>query len=367
MYRVTTVLFAVLMMTRTAAAQVEPLVHVCTWFDAGERTWRQVSTIPSRSGGLGIGYESADPAIITAQAVEMHQYGMKPLLSWWGAGATYGGDGYLNVWRSVVTGLPAAILYEGGSLLRQDEDGWWTVDSEFNTRRLREDLTHLYTTYWSVQPEQWYRRHGKFVVYLWPAHAMRGDLKTVLDGLPFRDRLYVVGTVYDSLRSPSEELLPMLRGLDAVTGYGFYSKPLMSEYPPDPMTGRVPLTDDLIVRYRHATHLWHEFLTTRLPGVEIILPLELAFDDTNVIPRRNNPTYEATPEQAIKLIADMRQMIDHFWVHCGNVAPIITYVSYNEHFEGTSLEPSDRYGDLWLRLVTEHLMRSPLPSSTCGR
>lgn len=355
------------LLASVANAQTDVLAHVCTWFDAGERTWRQVSTIPSRSGGRGIGYDSADPGIIAAQAAELRQYRITPLLSWWGAGSAYGGDGYLNVWNSVVSDLPAAILYEGGGLLHQDNDEWWTVDTAYNTRRMHEDLTHLYTTYWSVHPERWYRRNGKFVVYLWPSHAMRGDLKTVLDQLPFRDRLYVVGTVYDSLRPPTEEMMPMLRGLDAVTGYGFYSKPLMLEYQPDPVTGRVPLSDDLIQRYRHSVHQWHEFLAARLPGVEIILPLELAFDDTNVIPRRGNPTYEATPEQALKLIVDMRQMIDHFWVTCGRVAPVITFVSYNEHFEGTSLEPNDRYGDLWLRMVSESFPFSVLPRTSCPR
>jgi hypothetical protein len=343
------------------------LAHVCTWFDADYRTWRQVSTIPMRSGGLGIGYDSSDPVIIASQAAELRQYGMTPLLSWWGAGAQYGGDRYLNVWNSVVTGLPAAILYEGGGLLHRDDDGWWTVDTVYNTRRIHEDLTHLYSTYWSVHPERWYQREGKFVVYLWPAHAMRGDLKAVLDQLPFRDRLYVVGTVYDSLRLPTEELMPMLRGMDAVTGYGFYSKPLMLEYQPDPVTGRVPLTDELIARYRHTSLCWQEFLAARLPDLELILPLEFAFDDTNVIPRRGNPTYEATPEQALKLIAEIRQMIGHFRVTCGAVAPVITYVSYNEHFEGTSLEPNDRYGDRWLQMVSQSFAFGTLLPSLCQR
>jgi hypothetical protein len=193
---------------------------------------------------------------------------------------------------------------------------------------------------------------------------MRGDLKAVLDRLPFRDELYVAGTVFDTIRPPLDEYLPMVAGLDAVTGYGFYSKPLMLEYPPDPVTGRVPLTDDLIARYRHASLLWQEFLAAKAPGVELILPLELAFDDTNV-PGRENPTYEASPEQALKLFAEMRQMIDHFWVHCGNIVPVITVVSYSEHFEGTAMEPNNRYGDQWLEMVSRSFAFSALPPSFC--
>ena len=56
--------------------------------------------------------------------------------------------------------------------------------------------------------------------------------------MPFRDRLLIVGTSFDGLRLPDDAMLPMLAGMDAVTGYGFYSRPLMTEYggilDPDP-------------------------------------------------------------------------------------------------------------------------------------
>src|SRR5512147_2043054 len=84
-----------------AIAQVEPLAHVCTWLDTGNDSWSQTSTIPWRSEGLSIGYNAASPVIITQQAAEMRQYGIKPLLSWWGRDAPRGGDGYLDAYRTV--------------------------------------------------------------------------------------------------------------------------------------------------------------------------------------------------------------------------------------------------------------------------
>lgn len=350
---------AIAVLPASVFAQVDALAHVCTWLSTGNDTWKQVSTIPWRSEGLGIGYDANSRAIIAQQAAEMRQNGIKPLLSWWGTDAPLGGDGYLDVWRTVATYLPAAILYEGTGLLRQERDGRWYIDAPDNAQKLRDDLTHLYTKYWSAAPERWYQRHGKFVIYLWPAHGMRGDLKSVLDALPFREKLYVVGTEFDALKLPSDVRMPILAGLDAVTGYGFYGTKLMPEY-----DGK--LTDELIARYRFAALSWQEYLAAKLPGTELILPLQLAFDDRNV-PGRDNPVYEATPEQAAKLFGEMRQMIGHFKVHCGNVPPVITVASYSEHFEGTALEPNNKFGSLWLEMLAKHMTQVKLPSSQCVR
>lgn len=344
-----------------APPHAQALAHVCTWHakEPGVDSWHEAATIPWRSAGVGIGYDADDPAIIAAQAAEMRQHGLVPLLSWWGPDAPRGGDGYFDIWTANVRDVPAAILYEGQGRLRQDRDGWWTVDAADNAARLRGDLTHLWERYWSRAPDRWFIHRGRVVVYLWPAHAMRGDLAAVLRGLPFRDRILVVGTSFDGLRLPDDTMLPMLSGMDAVTGYGFYSRPLMTEH------GGV-LSDALIARYRHAALTWQEFLKARLPGVELFLPLEFAYDDRNV-PGRDNPVYEAAPEQAAKLMAEVRQIIGHFHATCGNVPALVTMKSYNEHFEGTALEPNDRFGDRWLRFVADELTFRQLPQSSCGR
>jgi hypothetical protein len=343
----------------SGSAQVTAIAHVCTWLDTGNDSWKQASTIPWRSEGLGIGYSAINPKMMLQQATEMRQYGITPLLSWWGPDVPRGGDNYLDAWSSTVNDLPAVILYEGQGRLRQDDDGWWTIDARDNARTLREDLTHLYRKYWTSRPSQWYRRNNKFVVYLWPLHAMRGDLKAVLDELPFRDALYVVGTEFDGLRLPSDVRAPMISGVDAITGYGFYNRPLMAR------TGGV-LSDELIAEYRFASLSWQEYLAAHHPGVELILPLQFSFDDRNV-PGRVNPVYEASPEQAQKLIAEMRQIIGHFHVTCGNVPAMITLASYNEHFEGSAIEPNDRYGDSWLVMVARGISLARLPASACTK
>lgn len=349
------VIALLLVWTVGASAQTHVIAHVCTWHVKG--AWHEASTIPWRSDGAGIGYDADDPAVIARQATEMRDHGITPLLSWWGPAAPHGGDGYLDVWSDTVTALPAAILYEGEGRLRRDPDGWWDLEARDNAERLRADLTHLYEKYWSATASQWYQRRGKFVVYLWPAHAMRGDLASVLRPLPFRDRLYVVGTEFDALRMPTEARAPLVGGLDAVTGYGFYGKPLMEEY------GR-ELSDALIAKYRLAALSWRSYLAARHPGVDLILPLEFAFDDHGV-PGRGNPVYEASPEQAAKLLAEMRQLIDYYHTYCGNLVPAITVASYNEHFEGTALEPNTRFGRLWLDAVTDWIARPPLPQPRC--
>ena len=346
----------------TDGTVIDVLAHVFTWHGKGD--WGTAATIPWRSDGNGIGYDSTDRNIIEEQVEEMSRYGLTALVSWQGPGDERGGDPFLNAWLSVDPSVKAAILYEGENRLRRDRDRWWTVDAEDNARTIRNDLTHLYETYWSRDPERWYRRDGRFVFMLWPGHAMRGDLKAVLDAVPFRERLYIVTTEFDGLRPPDDSRLGMLAGADAVTGYGFYSKPLMSDYPVDPSTGVVPLSDELIERYRMASVRWRDFLAERLPGCELILPLEFAFDDTK-LPWRDNPIYEATPEQGLKLATTVRHLVQDSLTTCGTIAPVVTLPSYNEHHEGTALEPNDRFGLQWLELVEKAFARGPLAPATC--
>jgi hypothetical protein len=338
------------------------MAHFCTWHRKRPRTatqdeldtWYQASTIPWRNDGSGIGYDSLNPAVLREQCVEMVKYGIVPLASWWGP-ESQAGDAWLDLWVSEPRPVPAALLYEGqgDGRLRRDRDGWWYLQDPDNTAKLNSELEHLYNKYLSRYPDHFLKVDGRPYILLWPLHAFRGDLTAVLSGCAVRDRLFIAGTAFDGLRLPSDERLPVVAGLDAVTAYNIYKEEIAAEH------GGV-FTTELVARYRHSALVWQEWLAANLPRTKLILPLTLAYDD-RLVPGRNNPTFAATEQTARAVMGEMHQIMSHFTRLGGNVMPWVTMPSYNEHFEGSSLEPNAPWGDLWIRLVHECLTARALP------
>jgi hypothetical protein len=345
---------------------IQRLAHYCNWHikcadGPACDSWRYASTIPSlQDAQPGIGYRSDDPGIIRAHNREMWANGITPLLSWWGPEAPAGGDAfldtYLGQWDAQAPVKPG-VLYEVVGRLKMVNDAVDFADPE-NAERFIRDVRYLSERFWSRYPERFYRIDGRPVLFLWLSHAFRGPFDEVVARARREAPFYLIGSDFNLPSSFRPGLETVVRGLDAVSAYGIYS-------PPAAVRHGGWITEGYIEEYAAAVKEWSRWLSEHAPGTSLILPLQFAFDDHLVVPPRNHPSIDSTPVMASKLALTAHGLIAQSQLECGNIQPSILFVSYNEHFEGTAAEPSDRYGTAWLDILRSAFATPVQRPATC--
>jgi hypothetical protein len=331
---------------------IQRLAHYCDWHvkcadGPACDSWRYASTIPSlQDGRPGIGYSSDDPRTIRAHNREMWANGITPLLSWWGPEAPAGGDAfletYLSQWDAEAPVKPG-VLYEVVGRLKMADDVVDFADPE-NAERFIVDVRHLNERFWSRHPERFYRIEGRPVLFVWLSQAFRGPFDEVVARARREVPFYLIGSEFNLPSSFRPGLETVVRGMDALSAYGIYSPPLAVRH-----GGQ--MTEGYVEEYAIAAKEWSRWLSEHAPSTSLILPLQFAFDDHLVVPPRNHPSIDSTPAMASKLALTAHGLIAQSQLECGNIQPSILFVSYNEHFEGTAAEPSDRYGAAWLEIL----------------
>jgi hypothetical protein len=320
------------------AYQPRVLAHVCTWFDAG--SWRKATTNPLRGT-----YRSTDSAVLYEQLVQMRSAGIAPLVSWVGSDHP-AGDGYLDmIVTAPETGVPAAVLYEGQFRLQAREDGWIDFDNARTQKQFTDDMRYLYERYLSRYPERFMREDGRFVVMAWPSHIYRGAFKAVGQSVMTEFPLYLVST--DLLMRPyiREDAADVIGGFAAVSAYGIYLPELPGEL-------GATLDTRWLDRMRAMTDAWDRWLAVNEPQVRLALPLEFAFDD-HLAPGSKNPVWTTDYGIAREMTLWAGGVIDDSHRRAGRYLPWATAASWNEHFEGSAIEPTDRHGARFLDLITE--------------
>lgn len=316
------------------------LAHLCTWLgDHPDRpNWHHTSTRPIR--GL---YDSLDRNVLVAQLQQMRVAGLAPLVSWTGPESD-SGDRFLDLLLSVPTRVPAAIIYEGHARLRIGRDGWVDFADPFNRERFAADMRHLYAKYLSRFPERFMREEGRFIIMLWPSHGYRGPFAPVGLEMMAEMPLYLVGTnlLLTKIGPEAAEVVP---GLAAVSGYGIYLPEVADE-----LGGT--LNTSWLDRWQAMGALWDQWLAVNAPQVRIALPMQFAFDDTKV-PGRNNPVLTTDYAAAKELVLRANGIMEDSQAKAGRYLPWATLASWNEYFEGTAVEPSDRYGTRLLGILRE--------------
>jgi hypothetical protein len=329
---------------QTASYIPRAFAHMCTWhqYRDGHTTWPSTTTKPLRGP-----YDSLDANVLAGQIREMRSAYIAPLVSWTGP-ETDAGDRYLNMFLSVPSsGVPAAILYEGQARLKTT-DGWYDFNDPDNRARFTEDMRHLYEQFFSRYPERFAQEDGRFVVLVWPSHVYRGAFASLGADVMRQMPLYLVST--DLLTRPfiRPDALDVIGGFAAVSAYGIYLPEIARE-----LGGT--LDDAWLNRWQAMADIWDRWLAVNAPQVRIALPLQFAFDDhvlrgdTNPIWRFDDAAAGRLLQRANGIMVDSRQRSGRYLMW-----GILT--SWNEHFEGTPVEPSDRYGTRPLDMLRNAFM-----------
>jgi hypothetical protein len=291
-------------------------------------------------------YESGDPIVLERQLALMKIAGIGPLISWWGP-EHYAGDPFLNLLVGTPdAGVPATVLYEGQGRLRDSDGGWLDFNDVRNREQFAADLRHLYDRFFSRYPERFFREEGRFVVLAWPSHIYRGPFAAVGRALMAEMPLYLVGT--DVLTRPfvRPDASDVVGGFAAESAYGIYLPEIPSEL------GGV-LNENWLNRWQAMVDQWDRWLAIHEPQVKLALPLQFAFDDSVVSRHAHAPLLpgDTGPEE---LVARASTLMEYSRNRAGRVLPWGTMVSWNEYFEGTSVEPNTVYGTRFLELLREH-------------
>ncbi len=309
-------------------------------------SWNFASTIPFRHDNRpGVGYASLDPAIIRDHNRELWTYGVVPLISWWGPDADQGGDNFLDAylaqWDPRYPVRPG-LLYEVLGRLKV-VDGIVDFDDPENANRFLSDLRHIQERYWSRHPDRFFRLRGRPVLFIWLSQIFRGGFDQVMAQARREISFSVIGSEFSLPLFPRPGMEQVVRTEDAMSCYGIYSPPLAREH-----GGHVDAA--YVSQFVQAAHFWSAWLDQNAPDTQLILPLQFAFDD-HLVPGRDNPQLTSTPEEAQRLAAAAFDLIQESATGSGRIAPFILFVSYNEPFEGTALEPNNRYGSDFIDIL----------------
>lgn len=319
--------------------------HFANWWTV-PGSWATSGTMPIRNDNPMGGYVSANPDIIRGQNAEMEANGIVPLVSWW-ARDTYAGDEYLHQYLSI-PGPQIGILYEavGPGRMTQDVRGEVNFSDAKNAEMFISDMEHLQNTFFSVYPERFIRIDGRPVVFIWISHIFRGPFDETVARARERAPFFLIGSEFSSPFSPRPDLARSIRGMDAITSYGFYDR---QRYGAD-------MPQQFLEEYRFAVADWSAWILKSAPHVRIILPMGFAYDETR-IPGRSGLQFRGS----LSMARAYAEMVRSFAVNsCG--APIMPYAyitSYSEHAEGTAIEPSHEYGSGYLDIIRETFFSIP--------
>ena len=313
--------------------------HYCNWHIKNQNisSWRYANTIPLRYSPPGIlGYDSQDKRIIAEHNAEMKANGIIPLISWWGPN-TRPGDKFLRTYLSVDSDVQIGILYEVTVRLIKNNTGRFSFDDPRNVRRFIEDITHLHETFFTRFPQRFYKMDGRPVVFIWLSHAFKGRFDLAVQKLREKIPVYIIGSDINIYSHFRPDLISTVRGVDAISAYGIYA-------PNSTRQSGGHLNRDYVDKYAKSLRDWSTWAENNVPNVKLIVPIEFMFRDN-----RSNPELRSTPMEASYLLSKIQE----FFVKskCGNVLPYVLVVSYNEHYEGTSIEPTVEYGSFYLDLL----------------
>jgi len=277
-------------------------------------------------------YDARDPEIIAQHLEWCQDYGVDWLsMSWWGQNSPEDITIRDYILEQSLGETTFSIFYETPGMLTADSDGTFNLSSSQNREQLISDVEYLSDTYFTHPA---YRRiDGRPVFYLYIAREYRGDIAAIFDALrdASADGLYIIA---DLIRfgPPLDTDDPLIEAADAVTSYSMYS-PLDD------------INDRFVERATDVYDYWTEPLAQAdTEFMPVVLP---GYDDSELTHvDRDNPPLEASPEL-------FREFCREAQPYVTDGANSIFITSFNEWYENTQIEPSERYGTAYLDIVRE--------------
>lgn len=321
--------------TQTEPSDLTVGAHYYVWYGRGDHVdW--LDEAPENPSAFGA-YDARDPEIIEKHLELCQDYGIDWLsVSWWGQGGAEDITLRDHFLEGPLGETEFSIFYETPGILDS-----YDLDGQGGDQ-LVSDVEYLSETYFDHSN---YRRiDGRPVIYLYISGVFEGDIEAAYqrmrDAAP--DGLYIIS---DLIRHgpPLDRHMDVLTASDAVTSYTMYT-PDESRHA-DFVDNVTDIYDDWMVPIsEHDT----EFIPVALPG----------YDDTELKHvDRDNPPLEASPE----LLRDLCQGARPYATDGANS---IFITSFNEWYENTQIEPSERFGTDYLEVVRDEFGASS--GSTSG-
>jgi hypothetical protein len=312
--------------TTGRAGGIPVLAHFVTWHNSGVKNWGDAPSLPVRRDAPEGGYSSRNRDIIALQNAEMQSVGIIPMASWWGP-TSYAGDEFLNVYLTV-PGPHLALLYEAVGPGRPGPSALEPVDftNAATVGQFVGEMEYLRDKYFNgPSGGRFLRIDGKPVVFIWITNSFRGPFAQV--SARVRPFVYLVGSEFTVPAVIAKEHEEVIRGLDAVTAYGFYDT---DRFPED-------MDDRFLGAFATAVRAWRGKLAAISPDIKLIPPMTFAYDERG-IPGRSGYMFGSDAEHATRYA----QIVRSFVTDPGpGILPFAYMTSYNEHYEGSGVEHTE--------------------------
>ena len=323
----------VLLTASAASAQsrvstIPVFAHFAGWWTVPGQ-WPIAGSMPLLRDNPAGGYTSSNPEIIKAQNALMAARGVTPAVSWW-AWDTFTDDKFLSTYLSI-PGPQIGILYEavGPGRMKQDANGRVNVaDPANNAEIFVSDMQHLQEQFFNKYPDRFFRIDGRPVVFIWISHGFDGPFDQIIARARQRASFFLWGSDFGVPFGPRPGMETVVRGMDAITSYSFY----------DPGRYGIEMPEDFLTDFKNSIPEWRKWLAANAPNTRLILPMQFSYDETR-IPNRRGLYFRSSPEMARKYARLVRDIITD---PCGSgVLPYGYVTSWNEHVEGSALEPRE--------------------------
>jgi len=317
-----------------APTSVDPLdadrlvgAHYYPWYEmhAGHEDWTD-DTVETPALGE---YAADDPAVIDRHLTWCLEHGVRWLsVSWWGERS--GSDNALSnalLEAEKFDELSFSILYETTRLGRYDYD----LSSAGARDQLVADFEYLAAEYFDE--DNYLHFDGRPLVFFWISQTLGGDVEGafaevadaigtepyVLAGLPFGQSL---GTE------------PVTAVADGVTSY-------------NPYTPREDIEAVFHDSYEQGLRTMN--LSARATDVDFVPVAIPGFNDTEIPDRQreDNPVLSASPDR-------FERVCEQVQPHLADGRAVLV-TSFNEWYETTQVEPSERHGTAYLETVADDL------------
>jgi hypothetical protein len=248
------------------------------------------------------------------------------------------------------------LLFDGDCKVPFDD----TDIGRENHQRFVQDMAHLQSKYFSRYPERFLQIDGKPAVFIWLSQTFRGDFASAAAEAKKAAPVYLIGAEINAYAPPGvhdpaySSFLNRMGSFDAVSAYGLYFQELTRKY-----GGHV--TSAYAAEYVTGVMRYSQWARDNVPGLKIIAPVMFSYHDS-----RGNPPLTSTSKEARAFAMTVRSVLEQSAKNCGNIIWLVLFVSYNEHYEGSSLEPTYEYGTSYLDIVREVFWQAGPPPGSCG-
>lgn len=302
-------------------------VHYYPWYKShdGHTNWTDRCIETPNLGE----YAAADSAVIDQHLTWCLEHGIQWLsVSWWGEGTATDrtlSNALLDAEK--FDQISFSILYETTRLEEFDFD----LDNDRARRRLKDDLQYLETQYFSE--DNYLHFDDRPVVFFYIAAALTGDVEAAFTEITrsLDTEVYVLA---DVPFGQAQGTAPISAIADGITSY-------------NPYTAREDIESVFHDRYEQGTQTMN--LSARAADIDFVPVVIPGYNDTEIpdSQREDNPVLAASPARYERV--------------CNQVAPhladskAVLVTSFNEWYENTQIEPSERFGTAYLETTADRL------------